>query len=998
MNIALRVVAVLIALTPARSLAQHGASGDRMGNATLVVPSRVVVDVRIDDNLHRALIARDPGHGEILLPLLDLLTFAGLPFHTRFGVIAARGIGQRPAFRLDPRRGTIRIDGNQVPLEAGDLRVEGDVLYVSGALAARLLDVTIAIDIANASVLLRDAASLPVSRRWAAVHAAHRADSVRATVAAAVDLTPGNRTAVQADYGAFLRRSAQTIPTGSGAASSAGRSSTISVDFESRLSARVRGGSLSGRVTTTSGGAPVRDVVWARTRPTSTRLTHFVVGALDAGGLTGARVQGFSLDNFPVDYSSRRTMRVRGRAADGWEYTALQDGVWNTADIVNDGQYEFRLPMIGDVARVDVVAWGPDGQERRYVRSVHAAPMRVQRGEFQYATTAGRCSRERNTSLLLRDGETNCDWFAGADSRFGIADWLVVRSGIDAIPGALAPYIGIGGLIGRAVTVQAATTVGGSVARHGAWSAQYEPTPSFALALARSTAITGVTTDIASLHLAPLRWSGRYALDGWMTGSDGATARSRITHAGFIGMRNGVRLELFAARTDISSANGTATRVNAAGVDVTAAPPWLRLPKVQRVWLSGSAERPDIGAWHVAYRVNGSLSRAYVEIARTFATTNAPARWTFTLTPRSSRVRQSTSYARTDGVGGRPARSTLLHAVSGSAAWEPGEHLLAFSAEPATNRGSIVGWAFLDLNANGRQDGVEPGVGDLVVTVGNRALTTDSTGRFRSPHMTASELIDISVDSTTMPSACWRAAATHWRVRATEGGVTSVSLPILRGGVLEGQIENVQPAADPVRLAPIHWTEPPRLQLVSLATGTAYDIDVFINGTFYLLGVPFGSYALRVPADDQRRLQITVPESRVEIAPSMVDNATDGSLYNGCPLSTVIVRAHSRVPPSDDTRLVRADSPIATVASTPRRIAVTDVSGAKADSTPAARGLPAGRRRRATSATTTSRPRKPRRPTSAVKNACVAAAGGRLFITSPLWLLHDCSNGRHWKP
>ena len=866
--------------------------------------SHVLVDLRINDDVHTSMVAFAPVTGGLFIPLKQLMTFAGVSVRSRFGVISASGKDNRPRFQLAANHAAIIIGRMSVPLMPGDIYMDSTTVYVSTELAERLLDVEIDIDVMSAVVLLRNAGHLPASRRFRAVTEAKESAARRLEASRVPMLASTYRASIQSDYDLFVSRSSRAP----GPASAIEHSSVWNAALQARVAGRIAGGNLAGRVATASSSGTIRDVQWTRYRPTSSRLTRVIIGALDAGGMTGSRVQGFSLDNQPVDYSQRRMIRVRGRAEPGWEYTVRQGNAWTGNGRPGDGSYEFRLPMIGDVARVDVVGWGPDGQERRYTRSVHAVPMRVQRGEFQYATAAGRCANAQESWYQRGTGMDGCRWFGNADGRLGLTDWLVLRTGVDAVPGTMAPYVGGAAVVRGVLTLQASHTVATPKVSHGAFSAQFEPSPALSASIARSTAITGLSTQLASLHFSPIRWDGRFGIDGWLSTSSGLGAPTEIGRLGLLGQRQGVRLEVFGSRTLIGagsgagSSAGTATvtsgfRGNAIGAEASAAPSWLRIPRVQRAWLAGSAERATNGVVRSTVRINGSLPRAFVEFSRTFASAREAGRWSITVTPRSQMARQSTTYGRYGSSAGLDGGSALLHRVSGNATWEAQSRGLSFSQDQATNRGSIIGHAFLDLDQNDRRDAGEPFVANVPVVVANRALITDSSGRFRSDHMTVTELIDIAVDSTALPSPCWRAGAPRWRVRASEGEVLDVNLPLRRGGILEGRIIRSDVNGAPMADGQAAWELQPQLTVVSVKTGESFNADVFGAGTFYLLGIPFGDYDITMAASDQRRLGIVVRPVRVTVASSPLDDRLDAEAQ-ACPLSTAIVRA---VAPSPDT-------------------------------------------------------------------------------------------------
>lgn len=978
--------------------------------------SQILLDVHVTDAVHGAMMSRISSGGELSLPLQALMHLAGIRTSTHAGIISANGAGARPRFALAVERRLITVGNLQYSLLESDLLVSAGTVLVSSVLAERLLDVTIDVDLANATVVLRNASHLPAARRAMALEAARRIDNQQRASANSVELSPSHRAAVQADYSLFIVRA------GGGPAFTASSSATIpgtaalrtpttwTTSFYSQVSGRVAGGSLSGRLVTAAPGAALTDVRWSRYRPASTRVRHVLAGALDATGMTGARMLGMSIDNYPVDYSERRMMRITGRAEPGWDYAIREGSVWAGNEGVRDGSYEFRLPMTGDVARVDVVGWGPDGQERHFVRSVHAVPMRVQRGEWQYSSFAGRCAATPQNGGFASPA-SRCRWAAGADTRYGLRDWLVARAGVDATPHVFVPYVGAAAVLAGSLTIQGASTLGSQALRSSTWSAQFEPSPLLSLTAARTAMASGQQSRIASLRIAPLRWDGRFSLDGWFSTLDGAGAPLQIGRVAVSALRNNVRVELFGSRTMLGGAAAGSSfsgfRGNATGIAATGAPAWWRLPGVQRSWVTGSAERAADGAVRGALRLDGSTSRAAFEVARYFDGGREPGRWAFTITPRSRRVRQTTTLVHTDAGSDRGVRSSVLHGMSGSMAWEAGRARITLSADPAANRGAINGRTFLDLDDDGVQDRAEPLLPDVPVHIANRVLVTDSLGRFRSEHMTAGEMVQIAIDSTALPSPCWRPAAARWRVRATESGLTEVMLPLRSGGILEGRIVREGAGAQPQRAGAVAWSDGLQLRAVSAERTEAFDLDVFGAGTFYMLGIPFGSYDLTMAEDDQRREGIRMTPMRVEVA-----RPADGDLRSGaaCPVTSATVRTRPReransldvtpAPATSTLRDARSSDTVPATHALPRPLAATQVTVL-----PVTHGAMTAPRPlivlhadtpRTHTRVALRRPRKQRfgaRRTWSEWRAAPACAGpGRLEVQTAWWSLLGCQN------
>ncbi len=891
-----RMVAVCaLAAAPVQSGAQRARDIEGSGRHVPTGAGRVLLDVRIDDALHTPMVARVPLTGGFLLPLEPLLQFVGIRYSTRAGALVAAGGPSRPRFRLYSTRSHISINGTDFTLQPEETAQEGDTTLIDAGLAARLLGVAIEFDLGNAIVMLRGAENLPVAQQNLGRRESRRRLLEQVAERDAPELVPRMRTAIQSDYSLFVRRSTGALAFTSSAVST--DRTVWSAAFETHLAGRVAGGSLSGRLAAVS-GMPISDVRWTRYRPTSRKLTRVIIGATDAGGLSTTSLQGVRVDNYPVDIAVSRTVLLRGRGDAGWEYSAQQGNEWSAAVSGADGAYAFRLPVIGDVSRIDIYGWGPGGQQRRVTRSIHAVPIRVKRGAWQYSASAGRCNRSSRSWLALPELDS-CSYFAGIETRTGLTDWLAARTGVDAVPGRLAPYVGVAAVIGHAMTVHAASNIGAGEQRHrGSWSVQYEPTPAFALSVSRGTGVSGARTETAFLRMAPLRWDGRLAVNGWIANSDRTGVTSRINHLGIVGARRAVRLELFASdvRTGASGTplSQSGFRGRSVGADVTLTPSWLRAGPLERAWVTTTIERTVRGAMRGNLRLFGSFAPVFVALEHEMPSLNTPGRWSLTLSPRSSRVRETTTLSRTAAGPGFAASSSVLQSVSGSASFESDGGRVALAADQAANRGAVHGRVFLDLNSNGRLDSGEPAIPDVPVTIANRRMMTDSLGRFRVRHLTAAELIDVSIDSTALPAPCWRPAAPKWRVRAADASVVDVALPVLRGGLLEGRI--IRAADSLAARAPRdnEWSATARLRAIAIDSSATYDLDVFGTGSFYMLGIPFGTYDIVMPEPDQQRLGLIVTPVRVDTRRGSVDGDGTPDALTACPRTTAIVRARIR--------------------------------------------------------------------------------------------------------
>ncbi len=858
--------------------------------------ARVLLDVRITDEIHTGIMGRVTPAGIAYLPLQSVLLFAGLRHSVSGDAISAAASSDRSAFKVDAGTMTARFDQTSIALSDADMLLEGHDIFVSTALLAQLLHVAMDFDLSNAVVLLRSADALPIVQRRQALDAAARSSGVTSTVEAVPTLIPRTRSLLQADYTLFLGRASGGSAAGTLASGVTGATTTAMLN--ARFASRFLAGAVTGSISTANTIRPFTDLRWTRIRPESRRLKRIVVGELDQRSAVSIRNHGISIDNYPVDLSEQRLIRVRGRAEPGWTYSLRQGSTWLGGARPDETLYEFLMPIVGDTRRVDIVGWGPNGEERRIARSVRALPVRVQRGDFQYALAAGGCE---DGALAASAGVltgTRCGVASSADGTFGVTDWFAARTGIDRVGGATLPYVGAALVLRQSLVLQATSGIGGRGRPSHSWSAQYEPSPTVAVGHTRNRTIDGRQTDFSTVRLTPVRYSGRFGVDGFLSTTSGMATPTRIGRvAASVGMRRS-RFELFGVRsTSWPTAGPTAgivTAIDAVGGVAQITPGWLRLPRTQRTSLLGSLDRTSRGDTRGAVQFIANTAQSSVELTRQFATRTQPGRWSILFSPRATRVRQSLSVSRTDAASGVASGTNTMMAMSGGAVWSPHSRDTRLSPEQATGRGSISGVAFLDLNEDGRRDPREPAIADVPVTVGNRSLRTDSAGRFHTGNLSASEQVEISVDSMSLPSPCWRAAASRWRVRAIDGGTADVALALRRGGVLEGRVlrEQRRNGASQTVLTP--WIDPPHLTATSTATGRQYQLDVFGSGSFYILGIPFGPYVITMQETDQRRNGIDLKPAPVTVAASAITGDENRDAYRSCPSTVAIIRTTPR--------------------------------------------------------------------------------------------------------
>ena len=188
--------------------------------------------------------------------------------------------------------------------------------------------------------------------------------------------------------------------------------------------------------------------------------------------------------------------------------------------------------------------------------------------------------------------------------------------------------------------------------------------------------------------------------------------------------------------------------------------------------------------------------------------------------------------------------------VQGSVLYDPSSRGVAFTSGPSVERAGLSGRIFLDQNGDGRWTPGEALLSGVRLRAGYVTAVSDSAGRYRVWDLPSFEPVLVAVDSTTLASPLW--IPTHGAVSVETGPnrFRELDLPILPGGVIEGNVVRDTPTGSmPVAGA--------RLLLRRQGSDDVRSLTSFSDGAFYLIGVKPGEYELAVDAGDLDRLGLT---------------------------------------------------------------------------------------------------------------------------------------------
>lgn len=172
---------------------------------------------------------------------------------------------------------------------------------------------------------------------------------------------------------------------------------------------------------------------------------------------------------------------------------------------------------------------------------------------------------------------------------------------------------------------------------------------------------------------------------------------------------------------------------------------------------------------------------------------------------------------------------------------------VALGGHRPTGRGAV----FQDLNANGRRDAGEPGMGGVLVRQGTESVVTDKTGNFR---FYGAQGDAPQVDATSLPFGTIPAP----RSKGAAAARGEVDLPVLPTGTLE---VHIVPTADEMGRLP--KVDPTRIGIRAVdQSGGVWTMQADSTGKATLDALPSGTYRIELDfsdLQDQPRLKGQAP-------------------------------------------------------------------------------------------------------------------------------------------
>ena len=593
---------------------------------------------------------------------------------------------------------------------------------------------------------------------------------------------------------------------------------------------------------------------------------------LGDGLTTGSRfraLRGVAVTNAPyLRPAILGDLPYSGALGPGWQIEAYRGGRLIAFDSVNPlGTFTIDVPLQYGENPIDFVAYGPFGEVRQFNRTYRVSTDILAAGRFEYGVSAGECR------------VAVCQATANADVRYGVSTRWTLQAGIDQFwrrdqDNLFHPYVGATGSIGNSIGVQA-ELVKDAVLRG---AVRYEPT----IDLQFSAEVTRFARGLEQPLLTPGGRRDQVTLSGFYRPFprvaslflDGVVDRVREDRGTITSARLGGSVQFDAlrvlpsvrvSREHLIAAPATTRttlvlnsillpmrRLGSALGQVSARATLETTPSLETesgsVFLGrriANGLRFEVGsAWqrHTRGATVSALLAAELPSLRAYSTITAPR--------------------------GTPA--TTSHYLQGSAIYDREHGAVAFAPGPSLQRAGLSGFVFIDLNDDGRRGANEPVIPEVRLQVGMGSTTTNRNGEYRIWDVTPYEATYVAVDTTSLRTPLWVPAYGAVLVEPNPNRFRVLDIPILPGGVIEGQVVREAVTGDvPVAGAMV--------VLRHRKTGKERRILTFGDGSFYAIGVRPGEYELRLDQITSQRLGAPAEPIRFTL-PVELDGATVSGL------------------------------------------------------------------------------------------------------------------------
>ncbi len=781
------------------------------------------------------------------LNLTEIRTTTLEPGRRLFSVIEPENL--RVGF--DTESGAVRRGDSTHTLGSEQFVWKGRVLYAATQALARAYGIRMTVDWDDLRIVVRDSEQLPVARRLERLRRRAMLATVRSSArpAYALPVRQGFASGAVLDWAA---NSSTVDPFG-----------TASLDLG--FGTQMAGGSLeirhrqqtfSGTHSTTS------EASWSKAWSGSRWLGQLRVGDAFSTGRSPRRLRGVSLTNAPfVRPRDFATAWFDHPLPEGWELELYRSGRligFAGPDELDD--FRFSLPVRYGVNPFELVAYGPQGEVRRFRRSYVVPSTRLPAGRFEYSLAAGTCTADP------------CRTTVNVDTRYGVSRRLTLQAGADffwrdSLPNLWHPYGLVSYELTRSLNVTAEAVANASTGGR----IEYVPSSDFEFTVEHVEFRSGSPTPL--LGSTTLERRTRGFMFWRLAGHDQAPfvrlsamrteatkLRSASVRFSTTGRARGTHIEVGVERRNrwvdgLSGSGNTILDVTANRV-LAASTPWLR-----SMFVRG----------RLAVDVDSGLTRAAALVARPITSdlrVELETGWerglrgfTIDLTVvtafPTARAVSHNRYTALDGIRGNQR-------IEGSVMWDRRSGRLGLGDGRSLGRAGISGLVFFDGNGNGRRDAAEAGVPNIRIRIGSKGERTDSLGRFDSWDLVPFEPVRLEIDSLSIANPMWVPATPVMSATPGPNSFTVVHIPLVRAGELSGRVT----FADGTPIGGV------RIDLVR-APSVLMQTTSFSDGAFSFFGIPPGRYNLQVSANHLDQLGATADSVSLVMDPMSGPSAID---------------------------------------------------------------------------------------------------------------------------
>jgi hypothetical protein len=777
-----------------------------------------------------------------LLPIELVLGYLGIPHRWDAGVLLLarpRGEGEN---RLDPSALQMRVRGEIVPLNEGDLMEREGEWFLDSEAVARLIEADVVVDWREVTVTFRrEEGEFPAQTHQRVQE--ERARMLRRRQVLAPDPS----------------RDVPFVPRTGGVVVEWGLTATGALPVEPTAGHAVVGlGVLGGELTagfSARGGlsnptAQLDRTSFQRVFPGNDIVREIRLGDVASPGVHREPLRGAVVTNMPRYRDPFFDMvGIRPDLPAGWEYEVYQGGEllgFSGADAIAP----VEVPLRYGTTPVRVRMIGPAGEELVSELYYQVPRDLMRRGRFEYALAAGECRGAR------------CDRLGMAEARYGLLQNLTVGGGArytaDSLASAVSPSATAIWL--PAPGWLAAAEYAPGLLREA--SVRFDDPARGSASIRGGLRIPGLRTaavtpsqeerwfaDAAAgrrVALGPMR---SLRVSGLVEGSRGASVdRARLSAT------TSLRRMLLEARYESSPLLDR---------DLFT----LRVMGSRIGFLDAVGGRGSVG---VSFDAEGTrLVDAGVGISPTqrsrldLRTQWRPARSPSVSLSYSTLTPHVRARARSTRSAGGQVSSTV--GLTGGLAFDREAGLHAF-ARQGIHAAGVKGRVFYDHSGDGVFGPDDELAEGIPVRVGALRTETDGNGVYRSWAMQPYRVTSVRIDTLAIRDPSWTPLMPEVLVRPTPHMFNRVDIPLVRTRELFGQLE----AGPGVRTV-----GGVTLEIEETASGERRSFTTFQDGSFYLSRVRPGTYRLRVA---ERSLEVLRAVARPEMLEFVVPATGDDPL------------------------------------------------------------------------------------------------------------------------